>query len=198
MTTNPESLLAVTQEGEAIAGRLCDWDREGEPPVPLMQDAARFIRKHLATRPAPPAQPLTELQRLGQDFDADGTVDLDTRMARAAGNIPAQPGREEAFNRWHTANFYEFFAAHSLGRRDFAKKAFDAGYDAAEPLLARQAEPVAWMYGAEREEPHVSIKRWPSSIVKMQCWTETPLYAHPATLPTDQPQDVRPEAEPKS
>ncbi|HKR17672.1 hypothetical protein [Rhizorhapis sp.] len=39
------------------------------------------------------------------------------------------------------------------------------------------AQPVAWMYGADREEPHASIKRWPKDIVERQCWTETPLYA---------------------
>lgn len=33
--------------GEGIAGRLCDWDADGEPPVPLMQEAARYIRSAL-------------------------------------------------------------------------------------------------------------------------------------------------------
>ena len=42
-----------------------------------------------------------------------------------------------------------------------------------------QAEPVAWMYSAEREEPFTSVKRWPPAVVEAQCWIETPLYASP-------------------
>ena len=41
----------VTQAdyGERIAGRLCDWSLDGEKPVPLMQEAAAYIRTTTAT-----------------------------------------------------------------------------------------------------------------------------------------------------
>ncbi|KEZ00622.1 hypothetical protein AI27_17950 [Sphingomonas sp. BHC-A] len=34
----------IDRDGNYIAGRLCDWDKDGESVVPLMQEAARFIR----------------------------------------------------------------------------------------------------------------------------------------------------------
>jgi hypothetical protein len=33
-----------TLEGERLASRLCNWESGAEPPVPLMQEAARYIR----------------------------------------------------------------------------------------------------------------------------------------------------------
>ena len=34
----------IDRAGNEIAARLCDWSKDGERPMPLMQEAARFIR----------------------------------------------------------------------------------------------------------------------------------------------------------
>jgi hypothetical protein len=47
----PAASLPMGEEmmdvGERIAGRLCDWSLQGEAPVPLMHEAAAFIRETL-------------------------------------------------------------------------------------------------------------------------------------------------------
>jgi hypothetical protein len=70
----------VDEAGECIAGRLCDWDREGEPPVPLMQEAAAYIR---------------------------ATLNRGAWWPEVAGSAVMNPGSSVTFGQWGVALFFK-------------------------------------------------------------------------------------------